>query len=240
MRREAHLVENEWVKGEWQSELVYAILEREWSALNVHHVGIAVDDLDAAIATYGALFGADGRASRASRRAGRRGGVAPRRRGRGSSCSRRSGPTRRSDGSSRGAGPACTTSRSRSTTSPPSSPGFGATASELIDESPRRGLFGLQVAFVHPEATGGVLAEFVGDERNRAHPDRDRLRRPAGAVRRSCRRRRPTISTARSPATATRRSPSTPTTAATRSSLRRVVYVKRFARESRVGFGAAA
>ncbi len=30
MRREALLVENEWVKGEWQSELVYAILEREW------------------------------------------------------------------------------------------------------------------------------------------------------------------------------------------------------------------
>ena len=31
MRREAHLVENEWVKGEWQSELVYAILAREWA-----------------------------------------------------------------------------------------------------------------------------------------------------------------------------------------------------------------
>jgi len=30
MRREAHLVENEWVKDEWQSELVYAILDREW------------------------------------------------------------------------------------------------------------------------------------------------------------------------------------------------------------------
>jgi len=30
MRREAHLVENEWVKGEWQSELVYAILAHEW------------------------------------------------------------------------------------------------------------------------------------------------------------------------------------------------------------------
>ena len=30
MRREAHLVENEWVKGEWQSELVFAILAREW------------------------------------------------------------------------------------------------------------------------------------------------------------------------------------------------------------------
>ncbi len=30
MRREAQLVENEWVKGEWQSELVYALLAREW------------------------------------------------------------------------------------------------------------------------------------------------------------------------------------------------------------------
>jgi len=30
MRREAHHVENEWIKGEWQSELIYALLEREW------------------------------------------------------------------------------------------------------------------------------------------------------------------------------------------------------------------
>jgi methylmalonyl-CoA epimerase len=37
----------------------------------------------------------------------------------------------------------------------------------LIDEQPRRGMFGLQVAFVHPEATGGVLAEFVSDDRQR-------------------------------------------------------------------------
>jgi RimJ/RimL family protein N-acetyltransferase len=32
MRREAHLVENEFVKGEWTDELVYAMLEQEWSA----------------------------------------------------------------------------------------------------------------------------------------------------------------------------------------------------------------
>jgi RimJ/RimL family protein N-acetyltransferase len=32
MRREAHLIENEWVKDEWQSELVYAILASEWAA----------------------------------------------------------------------------------------------------------------------------------------------------------------------------------------------------------------
>jgi RimJ/RimL family protein N-acetyltransferase len=30
MRREAHLVENEIVKGEWTDELVYAMLEHEW------------------------------------------------------------------------------------------------------------------------------------------------------------------------------------------------------------------
>jgi len=30
MRREAHLVENERVKGEWQSEVIYAMLRREW------------------------------------------------------------------------------------------------------------------------------------------------------------------------------------------------------------------
>jgi methylmalonyl-CoA epimerase len=38
-----------------------------------------------------------------------------------------------------------------------------ADGAELIDEAPRRGLFGLQVAFVHPGATGGVLAEFVAN-----------------------------------------------------------------------------
>lgn len=30
MRREAHFQENEWVKGEWQDEVVYALLDREW------------------------------------------------------------------------------------------------------------------------------------------------------------------------------------------------------------------
>jgi methylmalonyl-CoA/ethylmalonyl-CoA epimerase len=32
---------------------------------------------------------------------------------------------------------------------------------ELIDEEPHRGLFGLEVAFVHPHAAHGVLAELV-------------------------------------------------------------------------------
>lgn len=42
---------------------------------------------------------------------------------------------------------------------------LAAAGERLIDEQPRRGLNGLRVAFVHPEATGGVLAELVVDER---------------------------------------------------------------------------
>lgn len=33
MRREAHLRQNEWVKGEWTDELSYAMLADEWAAL---------------------------------------------------------------------------------------------------------------------------------------------------------------------------------------------------------------
>src|SRR5215216_7311826 len=38
---------------------------------------------------------------------------------------------------------------------------LAADGAELIDEEPRQGLFGLEVAFIHPKATGGVLAELV-------------------------------------------------------------------------------
>jgi RimJ/RimL family protein N-acetyltransferase len=31
-RREAHLVQNEWVKGEWTDEVIYAVLAEEWAA----------------------------------------------------------------------------------------------------------------------------------------------------------------------------------------------------------------
>jgi RimJ/RimL family protein N-acetyltransferase len=34
MRREAHFIQNEYVKGEWTDELVYAILATEWRALH--------------------------------------------------------------------------------------------------------------------------------------------------------------------------------------------------------------
>jgi methylmalonyl-CoA epimerase len=34
---------------------------------------------------------------------------------------------------------------------------------QLIDEQPRKGLFGLEVAFIHPDANHGVLAELVAN-----------------------------------------------------------------------------
>jgi methylmalonyl-CoA/ethylmalonyl-CoA epimerase len=38
---------------------------------------------------------------------------------------------------------------------------LAANGAELIDDRPRRGLFGLEVAFVHPDAVHGVLTEIV-------------------------------------------------------------------------------
>ncbi len=39
--------------------------------------------------------------------------------------------------------------------------GLAHAGAELIDDEPRRGLFGLEVAFVHPDSVHGVLAEVV-------------------------------------------------------------------------------
>jgi RimJ/RimL family protein N-acetyltransferase len=41
MRPEAHLVENEWVKEEWQSEYVFAILHSEWGLRQLAEPGSA-------------------------------------------------------------------------------------------------------------------------------------------------------------------------------------------------------
>ncbi len=38
---------------------------------------------------------------------------------------------------------------------------LASAGAELIDTVPRRGLFGLQVAFIHPDAVHGVLTEVV-------------------------------------------------------------------------------
>jgi methylmalonyl-CoA/ethylmalonyl-CoA epimerase len=134
-------------------------------ALNMHHVGIAVEDLDAAILVYSDLFG--GTLEHRERVEDQ--GV--------EAASLRVGESRIE--LLQPLAPDTPVGRFLAKRGP----GMHHLAFEvedlaaelerlrahevlLIDEEPRRGLFGLQVAFVHPEATGGVLAEFVSDDRH--------------------------------------------------------------------------
>ena len=134
-------------------------------ALNLHHLGIAVEDLDAAILVYSDLFGA----TLEHRERVEDQGV--------EAASLRVGESRIE--LLQPIGPETPVGKFLAKRGP----GMHHVAFEvedlaaeierlkahdvlLIDEKPRRGMFGLQVAFIHPEATGGVLAEFVGDDRH--------------------------------------------------------------------------
>jgi methylmalonyl-CoA epimerase len=130
----------------------------------IHHVGIAVDDLDAAVARYVALFGA----TVEHRERVEEQGVEAASLHVGGSRIELLAPT----------GPDTPVGRFLAKRGPgmhhlafevedvaAELRRLKAEGVQLIDEQPRRGMFGLQVAFVHPEATGGVLAEFVGDGR---------------------------------------------------------------------------
>ena len=131
------------------------------AALGVHHVGIAVDDLDAAIAVYQALFGAtvehrerveDQGVEAASLHVG----------GSRLELLRPLGPDTAVGRFLAKRGPGMHHVAFESDDVAGELERLKAEGVQLIDEAPRRGMFGLQVAFVHPEATGGVLAEFVG------------------------------------------------------------------------------
>jgi methylmalonyl-CoA/ethylmalonyl-CoA epimerase len=133
------------------------------AARGVHHIGIAVTDLDEAVATYERLFGA----TLEHRETLEEQGV--------EAVSLRTGEGRVE--LLRALGPETAVGKFVARRGPGMHHvAFGvadlgaeltrlrAAGARLIDETPRRGLFGLQVAFVHPEATGGVLAELVSDE----------------------------------------------------------------------------
>jgi methylmalonyl-CoA epimerase len=132
--------------------------------LGIHHLGVAVDDLDAAVETYAHLFGAtvehravvpDQGVEAASLRVG----------GSRVELLLALGPdtpvgkfvAKRGPGMHHVAFLVADLSAELAR--------LQADGVELIDTSPRQGLFGLQVAFIHPQATGGVLAELVTDER---------------------------------------------------------------------------
>ena len=130
------------------------------AARGIHHLGLAVEDLDAALATYERLFGAEveHRATVEDQ------GV-------------RAASLRIGDGrvelleplaedtpvgrflAKRGPGMhhvAYEVSDLEATLRE-----LARAGAELIDEQPRAGLFGLEVAFVHPDSVHGVLAEVV-------------------------------------------------------------------------------
>jgi methylmalonyl-CoA/ethylmalonyl-CoA epimerase len=126
----------------------------------IHHLGVAVDDLDTALSTYDRLFGAE----LEHRETLEEQGV--------EAASLRIGDDRVELLAALGEDTPVGKFLSKR------GPGMhhvafevddvgaaldelAAEGAELIDERPRRGLFGLQVAFVHPDAVHGVLAEIV-------------------------------------------------------------------------------
>jgi methylmalonyl-CoA epimerase len=126
----------------------------------IHHVGVAVTDLDEAIATYEALFGArlERRESLVDQ------GVEAAALLVGDSRFELVTPTgddtpvgrflaRRGPGMHH---VALEAEDLRATLDE-----LEAAGAQLIDATPRRGLFGLEVAFVHPDSVHGVLTEVV-------------------------------------------------------------------------------
>ena len=126
----------------------------------IHHLGVAVDDLDTALSTYDRLFGAE----LEHRETLEEQGV--------EAASLRIGSDRVELLAALGEDTPVGKFLSKR------GPGMhhvayevddvgaaldelAADGAELIDERPRQGLFGLQVAFVHPDAVHGVLAEIV-------------------------------------------------------------------------------
>ena len=126
----------------------------------IHHLGVAVEDLDAAVATYERLFGAE----LEQRETVQEQGV--------EAASLRVGSDRVELLASLGEdtpvgkflakrGPGMHHVAFEVEDVGRALEELAAEGADLIDERPRRGLFGLEVAFVHPDSLHGVLAEVV-------------------------------------------------------------------------------
>lgn len=130
------------------------------AAAGIHHLGVAVADLDAAIETYRQLFGAEVEVRETLLDQGVDTAVL------------RVGDGRIELLAARG--PETPVGRFIDRRGPgmhhvafevPDLEGelerLAADGAELIDERPRPGLMGKEIAFIHPHAAGGVLAELV-------------------------------------------------------------------------------
>jgi methylmalonyl-CoA/ethylmalonyl-CoA epimerase len=129
-------------------------------ALRIHHLGVAVEDLDEAVGTYERLLGA----SVEHRGTLEDQGV--------EAVSVRVGESRVEIMTSLGEetpvgkflakrGPGMHHVAYEVEDLPSAIRDLSQSGAQLIAEKPRSGLFGLQVAFVHPDAIHGVLAELV-------------------------------------------------------------------------------
>ena len=129
-------------------------------AKRIHHLGLAVDDLDQAVDTYRRLFGGEveGRDTLESQ------GV--------EAVAVRLGQSRVELLGSLGEdtpvgkflskrGPGMHHVAYEVDDLPQGLADLAGQGVHLIDDVPHRGLFGMQVAFVHPESVHGVLAELV-------------------------------------------------------------------------------
>lgn len=129
-------------------------------ARSIHHVGLAVEDLDGALETYERLFGA--RLEHRSKVEEQ--GV--------EAASIRVGESRLELLGALGEdtpvgrflaqrGPGMHHVAYEVTDIRAALSQLAGTGAELIDPAPRRGMFGLEVAFVHPDSVHGVLSEVV-------------------------------------------------------------------------------
>lgn len=131
-------------------------------ALRIHHLGVAVEDLDAAVATYERLFGGSVEQRDTVPAQGVEAAAVQLGESRVELVTPLSDDTpvgrflaKRGQGMHHVAYSVGDLSTALSQ--------LASRGAHLIDEEPHEGLFGLQVAFVHPESVHGVLSELVAD-----------------------------------------------------------------------------
>ena len=128
---------------------------------DIHHIGHAVDDIEAAVDTYERLFGAVTEHRETVPAQGVEAVVAAGRGAPASSSSGRSAPTRPVGRFMASRGPGMHHIAFGVDDVRAALHDAAAAGAELIDEEPHAGLFGLEVAFIHPSSVAGVLVEYV-------------------------------------------------------------------------------
>ncbi|HSP09880.1 MAG TPA: methylmalonyl-CoA epimerase [Candidatus Dormibacteraeota bacterium] len=128
--------------------------------MRIHHLGIAVLDLDQSIELYRSVFGAE----LVDRKANEREGLEAAFMSMGDSELELMAPTREDSPVGKfvaGRGPGLHHVAYAVTDITKALDDARASGLELIDAEPRIGMHGLRIAFIHPRSAGGVLTELV-------------------------------------------------------------------------------